>query len=87
MALAKHQPTIDTNIFQSDRDRISTSQHLISSNIITPECLEAVNTFWYPIALSDDLTQPDAKIELIFLVGERKLLVYIDYSNVDRIIE
>ncbi len=87
MALAKHQSTIDTSISQPDPDQVVTTQHLGNSNIITTQCLEAIKAFWYPIALSEDLIQPDAKIELIFLVGERKLSVYVEYSNVDRIIE
>ena len=77
MSIVKHQSTIDTGIAQADADRISTSSHLKDSPIMI-QCLEATNGFWYPIALSDDLIHPDAKIELIFLVSERKLSVYIE---------
>jgi hypothetical protein len=87
MATVKHQQAIEASISQNDVDRVLTSQHLINSKIVTTECLEAVNTFWYPIVLSADLINSDAKIELTFLVGERKLPVYIEYSNEDRLIE
>jgi hypothetical protein len=76
-----HQTIINTTTAQADFDRV------LNSTIMTSKCLEAVDAFWYPISLSDELTHPNAKIELAFLVGERKLSVYIDYSNDDRIIE
>ncbi len=76
-----HQTIINTTTAQADFDRV------LTSTIITSKCLEAVDAFWYPISLSDELTHPNAKIELAFLVGERKLSVYIEYSNDDRIIE
>jgi hypothetical protein len=87
MAAIKHQHTIDTSISQTDSNRVVTSEYLKNSKIIPNQCLEAINAFWYPIALSENLTHPDAKIELAFLVGERKLSVYIEYSNDDRLLE
>ncbi len=77
MAAIKHQHTIDTSITQPDPDRVLTSPHPKDSTTMI-QCLEATNAFWYPIALSDELIHPDAKIELIFLVSERKLSVYIN---------
>jgi hypothetical protein len=85
MTAIKHQPTIDTSISQTDSNRVLTSEYLINSKTMSSQCLAAINTFWYPISLSEALTHPDAKIELAFLVAERKLSVYIDYSNEDRI--
>jgi hypothetical protein len=81
MSVIKHQPTIDTNVSQIDADLVLTSQDLKNSEPMTSQCLEAINAFWYPISLSEDLIQPNAKIELAFLVSERKLSVYIESSN------
>jgi phosphoribosylaminoimidazole-succinocarboxamide synthase len=84
MSAIKHQPTIDTSSSHANADRVLTSQNLKNLEPMTSQCLEAINAFWYPLALSADLIHPDAKIELAFLVDERKLSVYIESSNDDR---
>jgi hypothetical protein len=81
MSAIKHQFTIDTNLSQIDADRVLNFQYLEKSKTMTNQCLEAINAFWYPISLSKDLIHPDAKIDLAFLVPERKLSVYIESSN------
>jgi hypothetical protein len=77
----KYQPTIESSVSQTDVDRVLNFQYLEKSTTMPNQCLEAINAFWYPISLSKDLIHPDAKIDLAFLVGERKLSVYIESSN------
>ena len=79
MATRKRQDTINISVSQSNPKQVLISKHLRNSGNITAQCMQAINAYWYPIALSENSDSSDEEVELAFLVAERALLAQVEY--------
>jgi hypothetical protein len=79
VAVRKRQDTININVSQTNPKQVLISRYLRDSGNITAPCMQAINAYWYPIALAESSDSSEEEVELAFLVAERALLAQIEY--------